>query len=228
MKEVPSRFSTASAPPTGVRILVFCDDLYHPAATVRAGLAPLAHNGPFAFDWVEDASRWDPRILAGYNAVLLAKSNVCSSTDKTPWLAGPTEHALGDFVRGGGGLVAVHSGTASYKDWPSVRAVLGGVFVGHPPPGLVTVRPRCGHPLCVGVEAPFVIHDEHYQMVLDDPEMEIFLQSETAHGRQPAGWIRREGRGRVAVLTPGHFADVWLHADMQVLLRNALRWAVVG
>ncbi len=209
-----------------MHVLVFCDDLYHPAATVRTGLAPLATGGVFAFDWVENAAGWDPRQLHGHDVVLLSKSNVCSAMDKTPWLAGPTEDALGKFVRAGGGLVVVHSGTASYKDMPAVRAVLGGVFTSHPPPCPVTVEPTRGHPLCAGVDSPFTIQDEHYQMILDDPAADIFLHTRSEHGVQPAGWTRSEGTGRVAVLTPGHFPEVWLQAGMQRLLLNALRWVV--
>lgn len=205
------------------RILVFCDDLYHPAATVRTGLAPLAADGLFGFDWVENAAGWDAGRLAGYGTVILSKSNVCSATDRTPWLAGETEAVLGDFVRAGGGLLAVHSGTAGYKEVPGVRVILGGVFDHHPPPGPVTVEPEAGHPLGAGVEA-FVIHDEHYQMILDDRTAEIFLRTRSAHSAQPAGWTRCEGAGRVAVLTPGHFPEVWLHPGMQRLLANCLRW----
>lgn len=205
------------------RILVFCDDLYHPAATVRQGLASLAAGGEFAFDWIENAAGWNPAILHTYACVLLSKSNVCSATDKTPWLAGATERALCDFVSAGGGLVAVHSGIASYKDWPAMRALLGGVFVHHPPPCPVIVSPQVGAPLCAGVPEPFAVHDEHYQVELDDPAMEIFLQTRSEHGAQPAGWRRREGEGTVVVLTPGHFAEVWLHPAMQRLIANALR-----
>lgn len=208
------------------RVLVFCGDLYHPAATVRAGLAPMVESGEFAFDWVENAVGWDPERLSGYDAVLLSKSNVCSSADKTPWLAGPTENALGEFVHAGGGLVAVHSGTASYKDWPAVRAVLGGVFTSHPPPCPVTVEPSEGHPLTAGVEEPFTVHDEHYHMTLDDAAAEVFLHARSAHGVQPAGWTRMVGRGRMCVLTPGHFPEVWLHAGFQRMLVNGLGWVV--
>jgi uncharacterized protein len=208
------------------RVLVFCDDLYHPASTVRAGLAPLEATGAFAFDWVENAAGWNPRQLAGYGTVLLSKSNVCSATDRTRWLVGTTATVLRDFVRAGGGLVAVHSGTASYKDVPGVRTVLGGVFDHHPPPCPVKVEAVAGHPLTAGVTTPFTIHDEHYQMIVDDPAAEIFLRTHSAHGVQPAGWTRREGAGRVVVLTPGHFAEVWLQPGFQRLLENAMRWVV--
>jgi uncharacterized protein len=211
-----------------MKVLIFCGDLYHPAATVRTGLAPLEATGPFAFDWVENAAGWDPRQLRGYDAVLLSKSNVCSATDKAPWLVGPAESALRDFVQGGGGLLAVHSGSASYKDVPGVRALLGGVFDRHPPPCPVTVEPRAGHALTAGVPVPFTIHDEHYQMIMDDPAVEVFLNTRSEHGVQPAGWTRHEGAGRVVVLTPGHFPEVWLQAGVQRLLANALRWVGGG
>lgn len=210
------------------RILVFCDDLYHPAATVRAGLAPLTAGGEFAFDWIEDAAGWDPGHLRDYPVVLLAKSNVCSATDKKPWLAGPTEGALRDYVRAGGGLLAVHSGTASYQEVAPVREVLGGVFLSHPPQCAVTVEPRAGHPLNARVDGAFTIHDEHYQMILDDAGADIFLHSRSVHGVQPAGWARTEGRGRVCVLTPGHNPEVWLHPSFQHLLTNALNWVAIG
>lgn len=206
-----------------MKIPVFCDDLYHPAATVRAGLAPLAAAG-FSFDWVENGADWDPAGLAHCPVALLAKSNVRAQNDKTPWLTGATENIFRNFVRAGGGLVVVHSGTASYQDVASVRAVLGGVFVNHPPPCAVTLEPRAGHPLTGGVTGPFTVVDEHYQMKMDDARADVFLQARSEHGVQPAGWIRTEGRGRVCVLTPGHFPAVWLHPSFQQLLRNAFRW----
>lgn len=207
-----------------MKALVFCEDLYHSAATVRAGLAPLASSDGWDFDWIEHAGGWDPRRLRDYRVVVLSKANVCSAADRTPWLAGATEGALGDYVRAGGGLLAVHSGTASYKDWPAVRAVLGGVFARHPPPGEVTLEPQAGHPLTRGVGASFTVHDEHYEMIMDDAGVDVFLHSRSVAGVQPAGWTRREGAGRVCVLTPGHFVEVWLHPQFQRLLANGLAW----
>jgi type 1 glutamine amidotransferase len=118
----------------------------------------------------------------------------------------------------------VHSGTAGYKDVAPVRAVLGGVFISHPPACDVTLEPCASHLLNAGVTGPFTIHDEHYQMILDDPGVDVFLHSRSVHGLQPAGWTRTEGTGRVCVLTPGHFPEVWLHLSFQRLLINALNW----
>jgi type 1 glutamine amidotransferase len=61
-------------------------------------------------------------------------------------------------------------------------------------------------------------------MALDDMQADVFLAATSEHGTQPAGWTRCEGAGRVAVLTPGHNVEVWLHPDYQALIGNALRW----
>ena len=74
-----------------------------------------------------------------------------------------------------------------------------------------------------GVEI-FTVHDEHYFMSPLSADAEVFLQSQSAHGLQPAGWTRSEGAGRVCVLTPGHNLEVWLHPEFQKLLLNACRW----
>jgi type 1 glutamine amidotransferase len=68
------------------------------------------------------------------------------------------------------------------------------------------------------------VKDEHYFMALDDTKADVFVATVSEHGEQPGGWRRKEGRGRVAVLTPGHNLEVWLHSSFQVLLRNCLRW----
>lgn len=207
-----------------LRVLVFCGDLYHPVSTVRAGLAPLAAGGAFQFDWIEEVREPVPRMLEGHRVVLLSKSNVASAEDRTPWLAGAAGEQLRAWVHAGGGLLAVHSGTASYHDVPAVRDLLGGVFHDHPPPAAVTLEPGRDHPLGDALTEPFTVHDEFYRMILDDPAAEIFLRARNGAESQPAGWTRRRGRGRVCVLTPGHFPAVWLHPAFQRLLANSLTW----
>jgi len=205
-----------------MRVLVLCDDFWHPARTVRAGLAPL-ETGEIAFDWVENAAEWSAEQMAGYPLVVLSKSNNVSSADQTPWMTGPVETAFVDYVRKGNGLLAVHSGTAGYTVSPDLRALLGGVFDHHPAQCPVTVAPLGTHPIAAGVEV-FTALDEHYHMTLDDPRAEVFLTSTSEHGQQPAGWTCHEGDGRVCVLTPGHNVEVWLQPAFQTLLRNAVAW----
>ena len=205
-----------------MRTLVFCDDSAHPASLTRDGLAALGQPG-LQIDWVEDPAGWSTDSLNQYPLVIFSKANNRSRADHEPWASEETGQAFVDYVAGGSGLLVLHSGTALYDNTPSFCSLMGGVFTGHPAQCPVTVAPRADHPLTAG-SAPFTLMDEHYMMEMNDPDVDIFLHSESEHGSQPAGWTRTEGRGRVCVLTPGHNPEVWRHPSFQALLRNSLDW----
>ena len=205
-----------------MRTLVFCDDSAHPASLTRDGLAALGKCG-LEFDWVEDPSAWRSESLDQYRLVIFSKANNRSQTDHAPWAAEETGQAFVDYVTAGNGILFLHSGTALYDNAPSICRLMGGIFTGHPPQCPVTVSPRADHPLAKD-SSPFTLMDEHYMMEMNDPNVELFLDTESEHGRQPAGWTRTEGDGRVCVLTPGHNPEVWRHPSFQALLRNSLAW----
>jgi uncharacterized protein len=205
-----------------MKILVLCGDAWHPPEIARKGLGALAGK-EFMFDWMEDAREWTPDMMTAYPLVILTKSDNISASDKTHWMTDSVQSAFVDYVQNGNGLLAIHSGTAEYDQKPVIRGLLGGVFLHHPQQCLVTMNPRLDHPLCTG-SAVFTLMDEHYFMALDDPQADVFMTTSSVNGDQPGAWRRRVGKGRVAVLTPGHHLDVWLHPSYQVILNNALRW----
>lgn len=197
-------------------IPVWVDDYYHPGKVVQDGLTPLGED----FTFLYDADEIDPAILDGQGVLVFAKSNVRDQAHRTPYMTQALAERLTDFVRRGGGLLVLHSGTTSYQEIPAIRALIGGVFLRHPDPLPVTCRLLPGHPLTQGAhDCTFV--DEHYHMDMND-DVEIFMHTVSSHGEQPGGWIRHEGQGRVCVLTPGHYPEVFQNADFQQLLRNAL------
>jgi len=205
-----------------MKILILCDDKYHPAQTVRAGLAYLESAG-YDMDWIEDARYFEPDDLGAYPVTVLSKSNNISSQDETTWMIDAVQEAFAAYVQDGNGLLAIHSGTAGYESTPKLRSLLGGVFLQHPAQCPVTVQPIDGHPLTAGSSA-FTLQDEHYLMALDDDQADVFLTTISEHGQQPGGWRRTEAKGRVCVLTPGHNLPVWLHPAYQALIANALKW----
>lgn len=205
-----------------MRVLVLCDDYWHPAKTVREGLAPLVAQG-FSFDFIENAADWSPERMAGYPVTILAKSDNVSAADQASWMTPEAQQAFVDYVSRGRGLLAIHSGTAGYEKMLALRELLGGVFTQHPPQCAVTVDPQPDHPLTANC-GPFTAIDEHYFMALDDTGADIFLTTTSEHGIQPGGWRRTPGQGRVCVLTPGHNLEVWLEPSFQALVRNALTW----
>lgn len=205
-----------------MRALVLCDDTWHPAESIRRGLDALG--GDFQFEYLEDGAAWPAKPMADFPLTILAKANIASSKSAQPWLTRENQSWFSDYVRRGCGLAVLHSGTSRYDALPAMNALIGGAFVRHPDPCAVTLIPAPCHPVTTGV-APFTARDEQYFMTLNDPRAQVFLRSHSLHGEQPAGWTRTEGAGRVCVLTPGHHAEVWRHAEFQKLLRNALRWA---
>ena len=205
-----------------MRTLVLCDDYWHPARVVRAGLAPLAEVG-FELDWIEHAAEWSAERMRSYPVVLLTKMNHTSAIDQSPWIDNTVQAAFLDYVREGHGLLVIHSGSASNTDLPTMRGLMGGAFLHHPPQCAVTVEPHKQHPLTSHAES-FTLVDEHYHMILDDEQADVFLTTRSEHGTQPGGWTRREGAGRVCLLTPGHNLDVWLQPSYQAVIANALRW----
>jgi len=204
-----------------MRTLVICDDPWHPARTARDGLAPLSARG-VQFDWIEDAAHWSANRMSEYPVVLFAKSDNVSAADKSEWATKAVQDAFVGYVRGGNGLLVVHSGTV-YAQQPTLRALIGGAFIRHPKQCPVTIEPKEGHPLTAG-STSFTLVDEHYIMELDDPQADVFLTTSSEHGTQPGGWTRVEGEGRVCVLTPGHNVEIWRHPSFQALLVSGMRW----
>ncbi|HEY5346448.1 MAG TPA: ThuA domain-containing protein [Verrucomicrobiae bacterium] len=203
--------------------LVLCDDTWHPAATVRQGLEPLRSHG-FDFEFLEDGAAWSAARMAEFPLVILAKSNMVSSTVSTPWLTAESQSAFSDYLQRGHGLLVVHAGTSRYDQLPAINNLIGGAFARHPDQCAVTLEPKAFHELTKGV-GTFTVRDEHYFMAMnDDAQTDVFLHSHSEHGVQPAGWTRCVGSGRVCALTPGHNLEVWLHPSFQKLLLNALRW----
>lgn len=205
-----------------MRTLVLCGDYWHPAWVPREGLSALKDQG-FTFDWIENAHNWSAERMAQCPLTILTKSNHVSSTDQSGWMTEEVQSAFVEYVRKGNRLLAIHSGTAGYHETHILRSLLGGVFTHHAEQCMITMEPQANHPLTAGV-SPFTLKDEHYFMAMDDSTVDIFLMACSEYGEQPAGWRRTEGTGRVAVLTPGHNLEVWLHPSYQTLLLNTLRW----
>ncbi|MCR2804646.1 ThuA domain-containing protein [Paenibacillus soyae] len=203
---------------------VICGDKWHPAADVLAGLREAVPSG-FELEALAPEARLSVEWLADKDAVVLAKLNHTSEEDESPWLTAGIKEAIMDYVAGGGGLAVLHAGTVGYKEDPTFSRFIGGVFAYHPEPCRITlgVKPSAA-PFPVQDSADIEIYDEHYIMDMADDSPRVFMTSASEHGMQAAGWTKRHGAGRVCVLTPGHFPDVWRQPGYRELLSQALRW----
>lgn len=212
------------------RILVLCDDLWHPAEIIERGIAAL-ETERYAFDIVKTAKDiLTPEYIARYPMILCCKSNCINQGNSAPWFEeGVTEVMPADFeryVRAGGGFLAVHSSLV-YGENAEFGEMLGSAFVSHPPRCEVQVHvTQAAHPVAQGVEG-FSARDEHYIIEMNAPDADVFLESTSEKGgRQTAGYTRTIGAGRICVLTPGHTLAVWENPQFQRLLLNAMAWCM--
>ena len=222
-----------------MRVLLLCDDQAHPGQVPIDGVAPLAGQG-FQFDIITDAKDFRPEMLLNYPVVLLSKSNNNSREDKTPWKSEEVQKAFVSYVENGGGILAVHSGIVAGRDDTILNNLIGSRFVFHPKATPVTVQPVKPHFITEGV-GMFCELDEQYRIEVLAPDIDIIIASysppqgeeskytEDPAGNSPAwicpaGYVRSQGKGRICVLTPGHYVPAWLNPQFQKTLVNALNW----
>ena len=221
-----------------MRVLMICDDFYHPGQIPIDGVAPLAELG-FQFDIISNAKEYKPGMLSGYPVVLLCKSNQTSQQDRTRWLTDEIQQEFVSYVENGGGLLVIHSGM-TIRGTEAFQKLIGCRFITHPNECPVTVQPIKPHPITEGVEM-FCEVDEHYRIEIISPDADIIIASyspsqgevekyeEDAYHNTPAwicpaGYVRTQGKGRVCVLSPGHKHEVWQNPNFRKTLVNSLQW----
>lgn len=222
------------------KILVICDDVWHPAEVIEKGFGML-EGEDYSFDYVKDAKDiLTEKMLARYPVIAICKSNNVVSSNGEPWFedtvteVGPREFKC--YMEQGGSILAIHSGTAYSRRFAKdgelfevpnelYLELLGTEFTGHPLrcPVHFHITAPC-HPIMRGA-ADFTERDEHYQMIMRCDDAEILMESSSDSGQTvPAGYIRRFGKGNLIVLTPGHTLAVWENENWQKILANALDW----
>jgi len=221
------------------RILLLCDDEYHPGQVPIDGIKPLQEKG-YNFDIITNGSEFSPEILQNYNVVIISKADHITREDLTSWKTLQVQQAFVDYVENGGGLIVSHSGTVAGANTDVLDKLAGCKFKFHPVDCPVFSEPIKPHPITEGVEA-FTEVDEHYQLKILADDIDIVMASyAAAQGDEakyvtewyhnspakiaPSAFVRTQGKGRVAVLTPGHHLKVWLNPNFQRLLENAMNW----
>lgn len=133
--------------------------------------------------------------------------------------------ALDSFTRQGGGVLAIHSATASYKQNPAYFEILGGRFIGHGPVETFEIKPAGPEtgPFA-GVKA-FRVTDELY-IHEHSSSIQTHMVTEYQGKQVPVVWTRKHGSGRLCYLCPGHRAESMEHPAMVELIRQGLGWVL--
>jgi type 1 glutamine amidotransferase len=183
----------------------------------------------------EDVSVFTAENLRRYGAVMFFTTGELPMNDAQ-------KQALVDFVRGGGGFLGVHSATDTFYQWPEYGKLIGGYFDQHPwhQAVRIDVADR-SDPLVAFIGPSIALSDEIYQIrdfdlggshvLLRLDPTSVDLTRDLVH-RHPYGWplawTRAYGSGRVFYTALGHEESVWRDARFQMLLHNAVLWAIGG
>lgn len=126
-----------------------------------------------------------------------------------------------DYVSAGGGALAVHSATASFKTSAAYFELLGGRFIGHGKVQRLTFRP-CREDLFRGIPE-FVVRDELYRHEFK-PGVVVHWVASDGREEVPAVWTYSYAAGRVCYLLPGHLGGSLRHPAVQEIVRAGLAW----
>jgi len=213
--------------------------------TAREVFTLLGKNtGAFEAVVSEDLANFEAHTLKQFDAVIFANTtgdvfcrpadkaqfNALSKDKKLEQLKNCTRLAknLDDYVRAGGGFMAIHAATDTLKKWSEYTDMIGAVFWQHPwgPKETVTIRVEDpGHALTRGVfeKTEFTFKDEIYEFrePYDRQELHVLLSLDMAKsdkpnrpvrrtdGDYPVAWTRSHGKGRVFYCSLGHAASTF-------------------
>lgn len=136
--------------------------------------------------------------------------------------------ALIQFISLGGGLLAVHSATASFKNEPRYFEILGGRFTGHGPLRKLHIEPANASDEVFSGIGSFDLYEEPYEHEMDlDCKIHFFAsddQPSAVDSKLPVVWTRLYGQGRVCYCLPGHTAAAIRNPAVREILQRSLTW----
>lgn len=195
------------------KILLVTDGIFHPTWLGRKALfQALKPLDGFSFIHVSSLEKL-PADLESFSAFVLHYHHKTISNSALG--------RLSEFVKNGGGILAIHAATASFKEALPYFEILGGRFIGHGAVAPLGVKRRSDN--VFGGMHDFTVRDEAYLHELQ-PGIEIHFTANHAGQDLPVVWTHRYGRGKVCYAMPGHTTDSLRNAAYQQVLRRGLAW----
>ena len=149
--------------------------------------------------------------------------------------------SLLDFVREGGGLVAIHYASGANRHWPKFKELIGAAFTGHPWNEEIGIRvEEPGHPLVSAFELnEFRLADEIYEYgpPYDRSNVRVLLSLDPQRSNMNVPWIHRTdndfaltwvksyGKGRVFCTSFGHRTEIYWNPQVLRMYLDAVQFA---
>jgi type 1 glutamine amidotransferase len=177
-------------------------------------IAWLAEEGITA-DWTEDPARFSPN---NYAAVILGSGNRDNLFDINQTSPTTPMTNLRQYMRRGGGVVAIHNAFGANYNWPYYEGLLGNAnFYNHGPNRNGVVKIIASDPSTAGVAPSFEFQDEWYNLTPFPTNVKFLATVDTntlnpltgsphpGHaGFHPVAWCQYYDGGRVWATTLGH------------------------
>jgi type 1 glutamine amidotransferase len=195
------------------KVLVVTSGIFHPTYFARLAFHKILEDmDGFTYQYIPTLEKL-PADLSAFGAIVLyfhKKTVSDAALDR-----------LDDFVCNGGGILAIHSATASFKENHHYFEILGGRFAGHGPVQKMNFQLQ-NDTIFHGI-ASFTIKDELYVHEFQ-PGVEIHFTAAHEGKEVPAVWTYHFGAGKVCYAVPGHKMKSMKNPQVQEIFRRGLRW----
>lgn len=219
----------------GPRVLVFTRETLwmHPSTPVARD-ALLAMCGTRGFSVTASADEKVFDRIGEYDVAVFAvtSGNVLDERGRAAFEA---------WVRGGGGVVGLHSASATEYDWPFFVQLIGARFRTHPPELLAAdlTKEDAGHPITVDLPAPwnrtdewYAFHDRPedtgYHILLALDETSVVLPEDQRGGFHPIAWTDDRLGGRMFYTAMGHTPESYAEPAFLEMIADAITWTAAG
>ena len=195
------------------KALLVTDGIFHPTLWGRMALhEALKQLSDFSFAHVSSLEKL-PSNFDSFSALVLHFHH------KT--ISDPALGRLDNFVKNGGGILAIHASTASFRETSSYFKILGGQFTGHGKVENFEVQ-KVRDDIFGSIDN-FVVKDELYIHDLE-PSIEVHFTAKLEGKDIPVVWTYQYGKGKVCYAVPGHTTGSMRNETYQQLLQRGLMW----
>ncbi|MCD4710840.1 MAG: ThuA domain-containing protein [Bacteroidales bacterium] len=205
------------------------------AASVAA-LERICHAEEFLTEVSDQPVVFTPKSLFRYDAI------VFSNTNNEGFDTDEQKKAFQEYIRNGGGFVAIHSANATERQWPWYWAMVGGKFVRHAPHQEFDVLVTDPNHLSTShLPARWTVKDECYYSFQLNPDIHVLLSADLStvedegrsgypgetFGQQfPLCWCHQFEGGRQWYTALGHDPEFYEDSLFVQHLRGGLLWVM--
>ncbi len=227
----------APAPARAGAILIYSGTTGYRHESIPAGIkavSAIAARRRLTVVASEDPSVFSADSLKRFRAIVLLSCTTDPKNPQSEWLVGDRRTALQQFVRGGGGIIAIHAAADSHYFWPWYGRMIGGHFASHPagtPKGQVTIVAP-SDPVVQGLPRSIERSDEWYYFDDYDPVSKVLVTLDPSSigekdiNPNPVAWTRQINDGRIFYTAMGHTTESYSEPFFLQHVANGLDWVL--